>query len=121
LALSYLTQLGGSPLPIELWVGAVTFSRDNEGPARQYLMRTYGLEQFVLPDLAIYMKDRSEADDHYHLLINVGLYMIEGGPSLKMDVGHTVEFKNRTYLFTEPTSQDPEFASPKGLFLLIEV
>lgn len=121
LALSYLSQLGGNPPPLELWVGAVTFSHESEGPPRQYLMRAYGTEQFGLPELAIYMKDRSEADDCYHLLINVGLYMIEGGPSLKMDVGHTVEFKKRTYLFTQAPSQDAEFVSPTGLFLLVEV
>lgn len=121
LVLSYLPQLGGNPPPLELWIGAVTFSRENEGLSRQYLMRTYGMEQFALSELAVYMADRSAADDCYHLLLNIALYMIEGGPSLKMDAGHTAEFKKRTYLFTEPTSKDPEFASPTGLFVLVEV
>ncbi len=121
LVLNYLAQLGGNTPPLELWVGVVTFRRENEGPAHQYLMRTYGMEQFGLPELAVYMSDRSAADDCYHLLLNIGLYLIEGGPSLKMGAGHTAEFKKSTYLFTEMPGKDPEFASPTGVFLLVEV
>jgi hypothetical protein len=121
LVMSYLPQLGSDPPPLGLWIGAVTYERDGEGQARRYLMRTYGLEQFGLPELAIYMADQAEADDHFHTLLNVALYMVEGGPSLQLSAGHTAEFLKRTYLFTDPTAEGPEFASPTGLLLLIEV
>lgn len=117
----YLPHLGGKAPPLPLWVGVVTYEREDEGPARQYLMRTYGMEQFDLPELAFYMPDRTAADEVYHVLINVGLYMVEGLPNLKLEPGHTVEFLKRTYLLTEPKSDEQEFASPISLLLLVEV
>jgi hypothetical protein len=121
LVLSYLPQLGGDPPPLNMWIGVVTYEREGEGAARSYLMRTYGLEQFGLPELAIYMASRSLADDTYHILLNVALYMVEGGPSLQMSTGHNVEFLNHTYLFTDPPGSGPEFTGPTGVLLLIEV
>ncbi len=121
LVAGYLPELGGNAPPLGLWVGVVTYTRESEGPSRRYLLRTYGLEQFDLPELAIYMSDLSAPDACYHILLNIGLYMIESGPNMRMAPGHTAEFLKQTYLFTEPGSNDPEFASPTGLFLLVDV
>ena len=121
LVMSYFPQLGGNPPPMGLWVGVVTYEREGEGQARRFLMRTYGMEQFGLPELGSYLADRAQADETYHTLLNVGLYMVEGGPSLQMSAGHTVEFLKRTYLFTDPPGHGPEFSSPSGLYILVEV
>src|SRR5687767_5605080 len=67
LAHEYLAQLVGGPLPIQLWVGAVSF-RLAEGVGvsePRYAIRTYGMEQMHLPDLCAVMHDLAEADDAY--------------------------------------------------------
>jgi hypothetical protein len=112
----YLPELGGETPPISLWVGAVTFPLDEE----RYLMRTYGMEQMDLPDLAMYMHDRSHADEVYHVLINTCLYMVENRRQT-LGPGHRVDFKERTYLLTEPSETGPEFESHTGLLLMVEV
>lgn len=117
---AYLPQLGTETPPLSMWVGAITFST-REGEPGPFFMRTYGMEQFALPELGIYYSDQSAADSIYHLLLNVGLYMVEGGPSLKIEPGQTAEFLKRSYLFTLPTGTRPEFSSPSGLLLLVEV
>lgn len=117
----YLPQLGSTPPPLGLWVGVVTFLRDAEGSSRRYLMRTYGMEQFGKPELAMYMRDRADADAVYHTLLNICLYIIESGPSLQLTSGHTAEFRAHTYLFTEPAAGDAQLQSPTGLLLLMEV
>ena len=108
------------PLPLPLWVGVVTFSGEGNG-SKRYLMRTYGMEQFGRPDLATYFSDQANADGVYHTLLNVGLYLIEGGPGLEIGPGHTAEFMRHTYLFTEPESDTPELSGPTGVLLLLEV
>ncbi|MDQ3931106.1 MAG: hypothetical protein M3328_18415 [Chloroflexota bacterium] len=120
LVASYLPQLGSEVPPLGLWVGAVTFNL-GEGAGDDYLMRTYGMEQFSLPELGLYLRDSSTADTSYHILLNVCLYMVEGRGKLQMGAGNTVEFNKRTYLFTLPEETSPEFSSPSGLFLLREV
>jgi hypothetical protein len=117
----YLEQLGSRPPPLEMWVGVVTYSRDEAGEQGRYLMRTYGMEQFGLPELALYLNDRANADKTYHVLLNVALYMIEGGSSLKLEAGHRADFGGRTYLLTDPASEGPEFTAPDGVLLLMEV
>lgn len=120
---SYLPIRPGEALPLQLWVGVVTFpiGESEDGEAQRYLMRTYGMEQMGLPELGIYIEDRSTADEVYHLLLNVGLYIVEGGEQLQIDAGHRAEFLGRTYLFTDPEEQGFQFASPTGLLLLVEV
>jgi hypothetical protein len=118
---SYLEQLGSKPPPLEMWVGVVTYNRDEVGEPGRYLMRTYGMDQFGLPELALYLDDRANADKTYHVLLNVALYMIEGSPSLTFEAGHRADFGGRTYLLTDPTSDDPEFTAPNGVLLLMEV
>jgi hypothetical protein len=122
LVLTYLPQLGSSEsLPIPLWVGAVTFSPDEEMMGR-YLMRTYGMEQLALPELATYIRDRVAADDAYHALMNICLYMIEGRDKHQMSAGDRVDFNGRTYLFTEPPDAGgAELSAPSGLYVLVEV
>jgi hypothetical protein len=117
---SYLSQLGGDPPPVPLWVGAVTFDAGDEA-VRRYLMRTYGMEQFGRQDLGIYLADRTGADDTYHLLMNICLYLMESGPSLHIEAGHTAEFNRHTYLFTTPEEQEAEAAGNGSLLLLVEV
>ncbi len=121
LAAQYLPNLGSASPPISLWVGAVTFHLDDAGAARPYLMRTYGMEQLDLPELCIFMQDHSLADDAYHTLINICLYIVEGGSSLRIGVGDRADFNNRTYLFTGPGANREELASPAGMLLLVEV
>jgi hypothetical protein len=116
----YLSELGAGPLPLPLWVGVVTFSAEGNG-SKRYLMRTYGMEQFGQPELAIYFGDQANADGVYHTLLNVGLYLIEAGPGLQIGPGHTAEFMRRTYLFTEPQEDTPELSGPTGVLVLIEV
>ena len=96
--------------------------RVNEESGREgYLLRTYGMDQCSLPDLAIYIKDRTQPDTAYHILLNVGLYLVQGRPSLQVGIGDRVEFRDRTYLLTDPGYSTPEFASQNGLLLLVEV
>ena len=113
----YLPELSGATPPISLWVGAVTFPLDQG----RYLMRTYGMDQMRLPDLAMYMHDRSHADEVYHVLINTCLYMVENRRRQTLGPGHRVDFKERTYLLTEPSETGPEFEGQAGLLLLVEV
>ena len=117
----YLPQLGGPVPPVDLWIGVVTFLHGEEGSPRRFLMRTYGMEQFALPELALYMRDQSEADDAYHTLMNVCLYIIESGPGVQITSGHNAEFRQHTYLFSDPGPNEPELAAPNGLLILIEV
>ena len=121
LSMQYLPDLGSASTPIPLWVGVVTFHLDDAGAARPYLMRTYGMEQLDLPELCIYMQDHSFADNAYHTLINICLYIVEGGSSLRIGVGDRADFNQRTYLFTEPDYNREELASPTGMLLLVEV
>jgi len=120
---NYLPISPGDTLQLQLWAGVVTFpiGADEEGEAQRYLMRTYGMEQLALPELGIYIEDRSEADDVYHLLLNVGLYIVEGGEKLQIGAGHRAEYLGRMYLFTDPEEEGFEFSSPTGLLLLVEV
>jgi len=117
----YLAQLGREPLPLPMWIGVVTYVHEENSAAQRYLMRTYGLEQFALPELAAYFGDQGLADETYHLLLNVALYTIENGGQVQIAPGHTADFHRRTYLFTEPTGEDPQFNSPTGLRVLVEV
>ncbi len=122
LVATYLPQLGNTEVPpIPLWVGVVTFSPDEETRGR-YLMRTYGMEQLALPELATYIKDRAAADDAYHALMNVCLYMLESRDKHRMSAGDRADFNGRTYLFTDPPgAAGAELSSPTGLFVLVEV
>ena len=117
---TYLGDLGTETPPLSMWLGAITFSA-SEGAPGLYFMRTYGMEQFGLRELGMYYSEREAADEIYHLLINLGLYMVEGGPSLQIEPGQTAEFLQQSYLFTLPSESGPEFQSPTGLFLLVEV
>lgn len=117
----YLGQLGGDPPPLSMWVGAVTFNHEDEPERQRYFMRTYGMEQFGLPELGHGFGEREAADNVYHVLINVGLYMVENAPSVKIEPGQTAEFLKRTYLFTTPQGDKPEFGAPTGLLLLVQV
>ena len=122
LARVHLPQLGSDVPPITLWTGVVTYKAGNEESGREgYLLRTYGMDQCGLPDLAIYIRDRTQADNAYHVLLNVGLYLLQGRPSLQVGIGDRVEFRDRTYLLTDPGYSAPEFASQNGLLLLVEV
>jgi hypothetical protein len=122
LAKIHLPQLGSEVPPITLWTGVVTYSASNEEGGREgYLLRTYGMDQSNLPELAIYIQDRGLADAAYHVLLNVGLYLVQGRPSLQVGVGDRVEFRDRTYLLTDPGYDSPEFDSQTSLLLLVEV
>lgn len=117
----YLPFRPEDTLPIPLWVGVVTFDVSEGLPYERYLLRTYGMEQFRRPELGIYMQDRSAADAAYHTLMNVGLYIVETGTRLEIGPGHHVDFKGRTYLFTDPDNNGFQFQSPTGFTLLVEV
>ncbi len=123
LLVNYLPLRPDEPPPLQLWVGVVTFVMGDEtdGEPQRYLMRTYGMEQMALPELGIYVTDRSTADEVYHTLLNVGLYLVEGGEKLQIGPGHRAEFRGHTYLFTDPDQQGFEFANPTGLLLLVQV
>lgn len=122
LARVHLPQLGSEIPPISLWTGVVTYSAGSEQGGREgYLLRTYGMDQANLPELAIYIKDRTLADAAYHILLNVCLYLIQGRPALQVGIGDRVEFRDRTYLLTDPGYQASEFAAEHGLLLLVEV
>ena len=123
LLVNYLPLRPDEPPPLQLWVGAVTFSigEDPNGEAQRFLMRTYGMEQMALPELGIYMTDRSLADEMYDTLLNIGLYLVEGGEQLQIGAGHRAEFRGHAYLFTNPDEQGVEFASPTGLLLLVQI
>lgn len=112
---------GATPLP--LWVGVVTFGMGEsvDGSPQRYLMRTYGLEQLGVQELGVYITDRSIADDVYDVLLNFGLYLVEGGAKLQVALGHRAEFRGQTYLFTDPDQQGVEFASPTGMLLLVPI
>jgi hypothetical protein len=118
--ITYLPQLGSASPPIPLWVGVITFSPDEETLGR-YLIRTYGMEQLALPELATYIKDRAAADDAYHALMNICLYMLEGRDKHQMSAGTRVDFNGRTYLFTDPQEGGTELSSPTGMYMLVEV
>jgi hypothetical protein len=118
----HMPQLGTDIPPLPLWTGVVTYSAGGESGGREgYLLRTYGLDQCNLPELAIFIKDRTLADTAYHILLNVGLYLVQGRPSLQVGIGDRVEFRDRTYLLTDPGYSAPEFAADTGLLLLVEV
>jgi hypothetical protein len=123
LAKVHLPQLGSDVPPIPLWTGVVTYKASNEQGSRRegYLLRTYGMDQSSLPELAIFIEDRAQADAAYHILMNVSLYLVQGLPSMQIGVGDRVEFRDRTYLLTDPGYSTPEFASDTGLLLLVEV
>jgi hypothetical protein len=121
LAFTYLPQLGTEIPPISLWTGVVTYSMGETAAGPQFLMRTYGMDQLNLPELAMYMADRTAADDVYHALINTCLYLVQGRPTLQLGVGDRVEFRGRMFLLSDPGREGPEFASETGLFLLVEV
>lgn len=124
LLLNYLPlRHDDTEVPLPLWVGVVTFGMGEsvDGTPQRYLMRTYGLEQFGVSELGIYLADRSIADDVYDVLLNFGLYLVEGGDKLNVAPGHRAEFRSQTYLFTDPDQQGVEFASPTGLLLLVPI
>jgi hypothetical protein len=122
LLLHYLPLSADETLPLPLWVGVVTFGvgESVDGSPQRYLMRTYGMEQLGLPELGIYVTDRSAADEVYDTLLNVGLYIVEGGEKLQIGPGHRVEFRGHAYLFTDPDEKDIEFSRPTGLLLLVQ-
>jgi hypothetical protein len=121
LAYTYLPQLGAEVPPISLWTGVVTYSMGESAAGNEFLMRTYGMDQVNLPELAMYMSDRRLADDVYHALINTCLYQVQGRPALHLGVGDRVEFRGRMLLLSDPGRTGPEFASETGLLLLVEV
>lgn len=121
LLIEYLPIEPGNPPPMPLWVGVVIFNLAEGEPHARYLMRTYGMEQFDLPDLGAYMSDRSTADAVYHLLLNLCLYIVEGGSEMQVGPGHRADFNGSTYLFTAPEEPDTEFSSAKGFLMLVEV
>jgi hypothetical protein len=124
LARQYLSQLGEGTLPIELWVGAVTFRIDEAGyeaEQSRYLMRTYGMEQMRLPDLGMIMREQSQADDAYRVLMNVCLYMAESATGEPLTGGDRVDFGGRTYLLTDPGEDVGQFAPAGRVLLVIEV
>jgi len=96
-------------------------SGGEQGGHEGYLLRTYGMDQCNLPELAILIQDRALADAAYHVLINVCLYLVQDRLSLQLGVGDRVEFRERTYLLTDPGYSAPELASSSGLLLLVEV
>ncbi|MFL5735042.1 MAG: DUF4261 domain-containing protein [Chloroflexia bacterium] len=116
----YLSELDQGFIPLPLWVGAVTFAGEGTG-SKSYLMRTYGMEQFRQPELAMYFGDQAGADEVYNTLLNIGLYLVENSSRLQIEPGHTAEFKRRTYLFTLPETEAPELEGPTGLLVLVEV
>jgi hypothetical protein len=79
------------------------------------------MDQCALPETALYLDDRARADDAYHTLMNVCLYLVQNRSSVEIGVGDRVEFAGRTYLLTDPASDASEFASETGLLLLVEV
>ncbi len=121
LAASLMPQLGGDTPPIQLWTGAVTFALGEADGLSRFLLRTYGMDQCALPEIAIYLSDRAQADDAYHTIINVCLYLVQSRSSVLLGVGDRVEFAGHTYLLTDPQSDASEFASETGLYLLVEV
>ena len=122
LAERYLAQLGSDPPPIQLWVGAVVFNLDEgEDEAARYLIRTYGMEQMRLPDLCVSLRDRSWADDAFHALINICLYMAESAADQPIGEGDRVDFGGRTYLLVEPGSEVQATAGSGRLLMALEV
>lgn len=117
----YLPIKPGEPLPIQMWVGVVVFDVSHEGHREQYLMRTYGMEQFELPELAVYMGERSHAGAAYHTLMNVCLYLVEGGSRLQIGSGHRAGFNGHTYLFVGLDEPGDALKSRTGLLNLVEV
>lgn len=126
LLLNYLPISPGDTPPLPLWVGVVTFGIEGvdeavDGEPPRYLMRTYGMERLALPELGIYVQDRSVADDVYSTLLNIALYIVEGGEKLQIGPGHRAEFRGHSYLFTDPDREGIEFQSPTGMLLLVQV
>ncbi len=123
LLLTFLPFRPDEDPPLPLWVGVVTFpiGESDSAEVQRYLMRTYGMEQLGVPELGIYVTDRSAADEVYHVLLNVGLYLLEGGNKQPIGPGHRAEFRGHTYLFTDPGESSFEFASPTGLLLLVQL
>lgn len=121
LLVEYLPLEPGETPPMILWVGVVTFDLADDEPHERYLMRTYGMEQFGLPDLGTYVADRSTADAVYHLLLNLCLYLVEAGPGLQIGSGHRADFNGSTYLFTATDEAGATFNSLHGLLVLVEV
>ncbi|HKP54628.1 MAG TPA: hypothetical protein VJ183_18480 [Chloroflexia bacterium] len=123
LLVNYLPPRSDEIPPLQLWVGVVTFGigEETEDEPQRYLMRTYGMEQMALPELGIYITDRSAADEVYDTLLNIGLYLVEGGEKLQIGPGHRAEFRGHTYLFTDPDQEGFEFASPTGLLMLVQI
>jgi hypothetical protein len=103
LARQYIDQLEVGVPAIQLWVGALTFpvgEKDQE-PDR-YIVRTYGMSQMRLPDLAMTIPRLEEADNAYHVLLNVCLYMAEDVAGEELGAGDRIDFSGRTYLLAEP-------------------
>jgi hypothetical protein len=123
LAHRYLSQLGGGSLPIQLWVGAVSFrlGEGSEVSEPRYAVRTYGMEQMRLPDLYTVMQDLKEADDAYRVLLNVCLYMAEEAPGQVIGEGDRVAFGGRSYLLTEPMEEIRQIAAGGRILAVIEV
>lgn len=121
LLVEYLPLEPGEMPPMPLWIGVVTFDLAEEEPHERYLMRTYGMEQFDLPDLGTYVADRSTADAVYHVLLNLCLYLVEAGPGLQIGPGHRADFNGSTYLFTAVEGEGAAFSSLHGLLVLVEV
>jgi hypothetical protein len=109
--------------PIQLWTGAITFTvdRDADGDPTRYLLRTYGMDQCALPELGVHFRELGLADDTYHVLMNVCLYLVQHRHGVPPGVGDHVEFGGSTYLLTELGSDDWDAASSTGLLLLVEV
>lgn len=116
-----LPLLGDEIPPIQLWTGALTFVLGENEEIPRYLLRTYGMEQCNLPEVAMYLRDRSLADDAYHILMNVCLYFVQSRENFSLGIGDRVEFNGHTYLLTDPGSETDELTAPTSLLLLVEV
>lgn len=117
----YLPIEPSEPLPMTLWVGMVTFDLGGDEAQGRFLMRTYGMEQFGLPELGAYTESRSQADAVYRMLLNVGLYLVESSAQRQIGPGHRADFNGHIYLFTTPEQHSIEFGSRTGLLMLVEV
>ncbi|MEO5953224.1 MAG: hypothetical protein ABIQ44_12230 [Chloroflexia bacterium] len=114
-------HLGEDVPPIQLWTGAITFVLGENEEIPRYILRVFGMDQCGLPEVAIYIKSRSQADDAYHVLMNVCLYFVQSRLNFSLSVGDRVEFGGHTYLLTDPGVDSSEFASQTGILLLVDV
>lgn len=118
---SLAQHLGEEISPIQLWTGAITFVLGENEEIPRYILRVFGMDQVGLPEVATYIKDRAQADEAYHVLMNVCLYFVQSRFNFSLGIGDRVEFGGHTYLLTDPGVNSSEFASQTGILLLVEV